>query len=137
MNYLGIDWGKNKIGLAIGGDEVKVASPFDIVLLGDKGDKGDIANWRDKLKKIIGENEIQKIIIGQPVSLSGDVTMTQAWQTFVDAIGSLGVEVLFEDERMSTKMAQKLKREFSFAKKQRGDDDVAAAIILQSYFDRL
>ena len=137
MKYLGIDWGLNKIGLAIGDDEVKVASPFDIILLGDKGDKGDITNGWIELKKVIRENDVKKIIIGRPVSLGGDAAMKQAWQMFVDAVSGLGATVEFEDERMSTKMAQKLKRDFSFAKKKQGDDDVAAAIILQSYFDRL
>jgi len=132
MKYLGIDWGKNKIGLAIGDDEVKVASPMDIINYG-----GVLRQAQHEILNIINENNVGKVIIGRPVSLGGDVAMKQAWQTFVDAIKGLGVAVEYEDERMSTKMAGKLKRDFSFAKKQRGDDDVAAAIILQSYFDRL
>ena len=133
MNYLGIDWGLKKIGLAIGDDEVKVASPFGVL----KIERGSELRELSELKRIVTENEVQKIIIGRPVSLGGDVAMKQAWQTFVDAISGLGAAGEFEDERMSTKMAQKLKRDFSFAKKKQGDDDVAAAIILQSYFDRL
>lgn len=132
MKYLGIDWGKNKIGLALGDDEVKVASPMGIVKY-----EGVLRQAQHDILNIIKENSIGKVIIGRPVSLGGDGAMKQAWQTFVDAISGFGAEVAFEDERMSTKMAGKLKRDFSFAKKKQGDDDVVAAIILQSYFDRL
>ncbi len=128
MNYLGLDWGKAKIGLAIGSDEVKIASP--ILILRSTGGQDLIF----KLREIIEQENIEAIVVGKPVSLSGQMGESAEFDNFVAGLESLGVRVEVEDERLSTKMAQKLQRG---AEKKGDDDALAAAIILQSYFDRL
>lgn len=128
MNYLGIDWGKAKIGLATGGDEVKIAS--SLLILENKKD------WIERLKKVIESEMIDVIVIGQPVSLKGSDEMSQEFDYFISQIKKLGKKIIFEDERLSTKMAQGLMRDFKKTKRA-NDDDVAASIILQNYLDKL
>lgn len=130
MKYLGLDWGKSKIGIAIGGDETKIASP--IMILGYK----NLSEVEKKLRELIKVEEIETIVIGKPVSLSGDENFSEQFNDFVRLIESLKVKVVLEDERLSTKYAASLKKEFKSFKKI-GDDDIAAAAILQTYLDKI
>ena len=129
MNILALDWGKNKIGLALGDDVIKIASPIGVWRV-DKG----VDDFFVKLKSLINEEQIKKIIIGNPVSLSGLTEMKLELKSFGEAVSNLGVEVIFEDERMSTGQAIKQMRENG---RHGDDDDLAAMAILQVYFDRL
>ncbi|NQT50018.1 Holliday junction resolvase RuvX [Candidatus Kuenenbacteria bacterium] len=127
MNYLGLDWGKSKIGVALGSDEMKIASP--ILVLHYKS----LDEAVEKLQQIIKEEDIKNIIIGKPVSLSGGEQFSAEFENFVEKIKQLGITVQLEDERLSSKLAQKQQRESG----QKGDDDaLAASAILQSYFDK-
>jgi len=128
MNYLGIDWGYKKIGLATGSSETRIASPFGIL---------EVKNFNQaiaKLEKIIKENDIDFLVIGKPLELSGAEKDNQLYDNFIDKIKSLGVKMDFIDERMSTKLANVLQKDFG---RQDGrDDDLAAAAILQTYLDK-
>ncbi|MBT5338816.1 Holliday junction resolvase RuvX [Candidatus Falkowbacteria bacterium] len=128
MNILGLDWGKAKIGIALGSDETKIASP--ILILENNGE------WLDRLKRIIVSEMIGIVVIGKPVSLKGDESMSHEFEYFVRQVKKLGKKIVFEDERLSTKLAQGLMRDFKKTKRAQ-DDDVAATVILQSYLDKL
>ncbi|MBI5076913.1 Holliday junction resolvase RuvX [Candidatus Falkowbacteria bacterium] len=130
MNYLGIDWGQKKIGLAIASGEMKIASPILTLSF------HSFSEVVSKLKEIIEKEKIDVIVIGEPVSLSGGKKLAESYKSFVAELEGLGVKIEFEDERLSTRLAERLKREFRGAKKV-SDDEIAAAAILQSYLDRL
>ena len=131
MNYLGIDWGKSKIGLALGNDITKIASP--IMILSFKTYTEAI----EKIKELIHQEEVSVLVVGKPVSLAGNDSLSDDYNKFIDLLKEIEkIKVELEDERMSTKLAGQLNREFKGFKKV-GDDDLAAAIILQTYFDRL
>jgi putative holliday junction resolvase len=129
MKYLGLDWGKSKIGIAMGSDETKIASP--ILILNYKS----MAEVEKKMIDLIKLEEIETIVIGKPVSLSGHENFSEEFNEFVSLIEKLGVKVEFEDERLSTKYAASLKKQFTGYNKV-GDDDIAAAAILQTYLDK-
>lgn len=130
MNYLGIDWGKAKIGIALGNDEMKIASPILIFSY------HDIQEVLKKLRELIGEENVEKIVVGIPISLSGGLNVSKKINSFIAKLNQLGPEIILEDERLSTKLAQSLKKQFQCGHKV-GDDDIAAAAILQNYFDKL
>ena len=127
MNYLGIDWGTAKIGLATAFDEIKVASPF--MALRYKS----VFELIKELKQIIEQENIDKLIIGKPISLGGDEPITKSFNNFIEKIKELNIDYDFVDERMSTKLAQQLSKE---QKKGFDDDVIAAMLILQSYLDK-
>ena len=129
MKYLGLDWGKSKIGFALGSDEMKIASPILILSY------HNIEEVKKKLIELIESDEIETIVIGKPVSLSGNENFSEQFNDFINLVESLNVKVELEDERLSTKYAASLKKQFKNFNKV-GDDDIAAAAILQSYFDR-
>ncbi|MFH0780103.1 MAG: Holliday junction resolvase RuvX [Parcubacteria group bacterium] len=129
MNYLGIDWGMKKIGLALAGGEMKMASPLLVL------DHKNIDETLAKIKSIINKEDIGFIVLGKPVSLSGSENYSGEFNRFAEGLKSLNVQTDLQDERLSTKYAARLKRQFKGHKKIK-DDDIAAAAILQSYLDR-
>lgn len=125
MKLLGLDYGDKYIGLAIADSETKLASPLKI-----------IANEIEDLKKIIAEEQIEKIIVGLPVGMVGK-TSEQLIKTkeFIELLkNNFDILIETEDERFSTAAANTLIKEQK--KKGEREDAVAAMLILQSYLDR-
>lgn len=130
MKYLGLDWGKRKIGVAIAEGEVKIASP--ILVLKYNGIKEAI----EKIRELIVSEEIDAIVIGRPMGLRADAKISADYIDFVSRLAKLGVAIEEVDERMTTRMSIRLKTQFD-PKRRDNDDEVAAALILQTYLDRL
>ncbi len=128
MNYLGIDWGEKKIGLAIGSSDVKVASPFGVL----KKKKQEVFEW---LKKIIEEEQIDIVVLGKPLKLVSSLPISKEWESFYEDLKKIGLPIFLEDERLSSLMARKIS--FEDKKNKNDDDAVSAMIILQSYFDKI
>jgi putative Holliday junction resolvase len=127
IKYLGLDYGQAKVGVALGSDETKLAVPLAIIRFNHE------EALFEKLKEIVAAEAIDALVVGQPVSLSGDVLTADSFQAFVALIKRLNLPLHFEDERFSTNAAGKMLREVG---KGRADDAVAAQLILQSFFDR-
>jgi len=141
MAILGIDYGAKKIGLAKSDDKQKIALPLEI--LPNTG-KADVLF---RLKEVCQQYEISKIVIGVPISLANGKTKT-FWRqkdlqnkqmkevlSFVNWVKeNIDLPVEIEDERLSTKMANGLRRDLV---KKGPDDAVAAMLILQTYLDKL
>lgn len=122
IKYLGVDWGKKRIGLALGDSEIKTAVPFKVV--------GNL----DEIKAIIEEEEINRIIIGLPKSMKGNNDLNNDFQNFIEEMKkNLNIPFEFVDERLSSKAADALAGD---KKTKALRDAVAAMIILQSYLDR-
>jgi len=127
MNILGIDYGEKYVGLAIADSDLKIAMPDQII------ENKDRAFLFSKLKQIIKEQEINKIVVGQPVGLKGEDTLqTKIINQFIDNLKKeVKISVISFDERLTTKMADKLLEGRS------PNHAVAAQIILQDYLDSL
>jgi putative Holliday junction resolvase len=131
MRSLGLDIGDRRIGVALSDPEGILASTLAVVER--KEDSLAIRAIID----IINQKQVEQIIVGLPRSLDGGL----GWQVnkvkrFVRRLSRYTkVPVAYRDERLTTVMAQRLKR-LSGGKKGRGGDDAqAAALILQSYLD--
>jgi len=125
MSILGIDYGEKKIGLA------KSAGSLAVSL-------GIIENDNmlfQKIKEICEQGSIERIVVGVPHPHSGEKNEQQKKsEQFVNNLKQqLQIEVVIEDERMSTAEAQKLGKGL---KKGADDDAIAAMLILQSYLDK-
>lgn len=123
-NYLGIDFGKSKIGVAIAPEGI-LAVGFSIVA----NDK----NFYAKLKEIIEENSIKNVVIGIPISMDGGKSdSTKRALEFVSEIKRRfsDLEIFTYDERMTSREARKN------LPKRKPDDAEAARIILQGFLDK-
>lgn len=130
MNCLGVDWGKSKLGLAIGDDQLKIATPFKILKI------KTYASVVSDLNKIVKEEAIGRLVLGRPRNLAGDQFTSTDFEKFVKELNGIALPVSFVDERLSTKLA--VKKNLERPKHQtKDDDDLAAAEILQTYFDQM
>lgn len=122
-NYLGIDWGEKRVGLATGDSEVKLALPLITV--------SSLA----EVLKIVAEERSDIIVIGDPVKMSGAKSDNPKWLAFLSQLREKsGKPVELIDERLSSLAADAL----GGAESERaGRDEIAAAILLQQYLDKL
>lgn len=124
MKFLGIDYGDRRIGIAVS-DEGGVFAFPRVVLLNTE-------TLFDEIKKICADEKIEKIIIGIPISFSGDQS-AQA-RKVIEFIKSLQQRITMpiekENEIFSTKAA------LDAGSNKEKIDQSAAALILQSYLDR-
>jgi putative Holliday junction resolvase len=116
---LGIDWGEKRIGLAIGNSEVKLASPLGVAK--------DIT----ELKSVILKEKIDRLVLGEPVNEEVSKDFLDFKKTLEQEI-SLPISLI--DERFSSQAADSLD---PHARRDGKRDEIAAMIILQSYFDGL
>lgn len=127
-SFLGLDFGKSKIGLAVADEETKVAFALDTI----KNDKDFLRN----LQEIIKRENVKKIIIGMTLH-EKDVESKKEKESFGKMLEEkFGVEVEYQEEMFTTKMAHeniKMRGGRNIAKL---DDQEAARIILQSWLDK-
>lgn len=122
LNYLGIDWGEKRIGLATADSEVKLALPFKTV--------ATLAEVLSAIK----DDQINVIIIGVPQKMSGEAANNPDWLSFVAQLKEKsGLPVEMIDERLSSLAADALG---GADNETAGRDEIAASIILQSYLDK-
>jgi len=134
MKILGIDYGEKRIGLAISDELEKFAFEYRV-----------IENWNNEdlieyLRQLINLEQIEKIVVGLPKNMQGeDTEKTQEVRDFAAMLENcLDIEIIFEDERLTSKMVDKVLRSMNISQKEarKRKDMVAAKYILQSYLDR-
>lgn len=126
MRFLGIDYGEKKIGIAVSDENAKFAFPYSVI------DNVSAAKVLKEIKKICGEKEIGKIILGESLTykMEPNVIMKRI-NKFKALLGEeMNLPVEFESEILTTKQAERttVKDEKVHAS--------AAALILQSYLDK-
>ena len=133
MRSLGLDIGDRRIGVALSDPEGILASPFTIINRQD--DSLDIKAITD----IISQQQVGQIVVGLPRSLDGSLgKQAERVKEFTQKLCShTQVPVEHRDERLTTVMAERLKRAAGSKKsrKKARHDAQAAAIILQGYLD--
>ena len=136
MRILGIDYGDSRIGVAISDDGGKLA--FDLCVIdANKGRKYSVSEIL-RLKEQYGA---KTLVIGLPTNMDGSrgdrVVKTEKFAKAIKE-ASPEMEIVFEDERLTTKYADRLMLESGKHQKQKGESDkLAAMIILQGYLDKL
>ncbi|MDD3285527.1 MAG: Holliday junction resolvase RuvX [Patescibacteria group bacterium] len=122
QQYLGVDWGEKRIGLAMADAETRLALPFMTV-----------ADLRSLLA-IIETEDVGLVIIGSPRKMAGEEASNPLFLHFLRELKLKSpVPVVTVDERLSSKAADALpggKRDKA------GRDEIAAVIFLQNYLDR-
>lgn len=134
MRSLALDVGDQRIGLAISDDLGLTAQA--LVTLKRRGLRADLA----ALGQIVAEREVGEVVVGLPLQLDGRPgPQAEKVRGLAEALqAALSVPVVFWDERLSTKAAERALLEGGVrrAKRKRVVDQVAAALILQGYLDR-
>lgn len=132
---LGVDLGERRIGLAVSDPSETVASPHGVLAR-----SGDAARDRTAIVATARALDATRIVVGLPRSLSGrDGPAARSARAEAAALqDAAGPEIPVElhDERFSTVSAQRSVAASGSRRRARQPvDDVAAAIILQSYLE--
>lgn len=129
---LGIDPGERRVGIALADLETRFARPLEVIDVKEM-------NLFDRLRELVEEHEVETLVVGRPVGLSGhEGPAMDAHKTFLMRLrGEVEVHVDVYDERFTTSIAERQMREAGLsAKKQKGmKDAVAAQVMLQGYMD--
>ena len=134
MRVVGIDLGTRRIGVAVSDPTGTLASPYEVV----ERRKDDAATYAE-LARIVGDVEAERVVVGLPLSLSGETTRAaeaaRAEARALEAV--LPVPVELWDERLTTVTAERGMMELKMRAdaRRRVVDKVAAAVLLQSWLD--
>ena len=132
---LGIDPGKKRIGLAISDEDKLVSTPLKTIL------KKKNFDFIKEIKKIIEENNIQGIIVGNPLNMDGSKgSSSQSSNDFARNLSNnISIPITMWDERLSSEGAFKLSANIGVntSKKIEKLDQNAASFILQGVLDYL
>ena len=130
---LGIDPGKNRIGLAISDENKLVSTPLKTIV------KKNNSNFIDEIKEIILENNIKGIIVGNPINMDGTKgPSAQSANDFAKYLSNnISIPVTMWDESLSSEGAFNLSSnlDVNISKKVEKLDQNAAAFILQGAID--
>ena len=128
---MGIDYGVRKIGVAIS-DPLKIISyPYKTI------DVKKTPDYISEIKKIVDEKKIESIVVGYPITLSGNSSaQTKITQNFIDKIASvLNISIYKCDERLSSQEAKRYLRQqnIKIGHNKEKVDQMSASLILRQF----
>lgn len=124
---LAFDYGTKKIGVAIGNSLIRQARPLEVLMPSTR------AQRFAELARLIDRWQPDRLIVGLPLTSAGaEQYASTRCRRFANQLrGRFGALVELVDERDSSVEAQEL------LGTNEADDAIAAAVILQRYFDSL
>jgi len=132
---LGIDPGKTNVGIAICDENKKVATPIKIIK------KKKLVSLVDEINKIINDNHIKGIVIGNPINMDGSVgkSSKSALEFAKNLSKNIRIPIVLWDERLSSVGAFKITSFLgdNVTNRVKNLDKNAAAFILQGAIDYL
>lgn len=140
MKAISLDVGDKTIGVALSDGLMLTAQGLMTI------ERIGIRKDADKVLALVKEHGCDTIVMGLPLNLDGsDSIQTEKVRVFRTMLENKmksnaikGVEIVYQDERFTTKIAESVLIEADVSRKKRKDviDKQAAVIILQSWLDR-
>jgi putative Holliday junction resolvase len=132
---MGIDPGRKRVGIAISDENKIIASPLTTII------KNKYSDFVKEIIKIVEENQIKGIVIGNPINMDG--TASHSSQSAKDLAIHLSKDVTKNvtlwDERLSSQGAFNLASDLAINTSKKVDklDENSAQFILQGALDYL
>ena len=133
--FLAIDHGEKRVGLAISDPNKIISKPLKTLIL------SDLQYFYQELLKIISDYDIEKLVIGLPVSMDGkktqQTTKVEEFKTYLQ--NKIDIPIVMFDERLSSISAKKslISQGVKTGYNKSQIDQTAAAIFLQQYIATL
>ena len=131
--YLGFDYGKKQIGVAVGHGESRMAHALDTVSA-----RQERPDW-DHITRLIEEWRPSALVVGLPLNMDdSENDMTRAAKKFGNRLqGRYNLPVHMVDERLTSVMAKNTLQEAGVRYQRRATyiDKLAAQAILQAFLD--
>ena len=143
---LAIDYGQKRLGLALSDEHGVTARPFATWVRTNR--RRDLA----RLRELVRKEGVRRIVVGLPLHMDGTPSeMSEEVRAFAARVEkSLGIRVELMDERLSSWEAaqiisgKKLRsgpvrggRNGTASARKKSLDDVASAVILRDYLDKM
>ena len=132
---IGLDLGSKRIGVSIWDEKQLIATPLKTI------NRNTLKELISEIKKIIDENDIEGIIIGNPLNMDGSSgrSAQSVKDTSQKIEENINIPVCLWDERLSTVGAFNLsgQLDINVSKREKKIDENAAAFILQGAIDFL
>ena len=138
MRIMGLDYGAKTVGVAISDEMLLTAQPVETI---KRECAGKLRQTLARIETLMKEYDVEKVVIGLPKKLhneEGDrCDKTREFGDMVERRS--GLEVVYQDERLTTVAADAVLAEGGVRKENRKEyiDKVAASIILQGYLDSI
>jgi putative Holliday junction resolvase len=130
---LGVDPGKKRVGIAICDENKIIATPYTTIV------KNNFSKFLMDINKIILENEIKGIVIGNPINMDGSPSQSSqsAKDLAINLSKNISIPIVMWDERLSSRGAFNLSSDLNVntSKKISKLDENSAAFILQGALD--
>ncbi len=136
MRAMGLDLGTRTLGISLSDSTKTIASSYITIRFPDS----DYNVLLPQIKEIVQEQEVDLIVLGFPKNMNNTVgdrgETTLLFQQKLKEY--LNMDVVLQDERLSTVEATHYLLEADLSRKKRKTkvDSVAANIILQTYLDK-
>lgn len=132
--YLGIDYGEKRIGLAVGDDAVRLASPLETIT--------NVTSRENRIAAILrvaADYATDAFVIGLPLNMDGsEGPQAKVTRAFGEVLAKTSdKEVHYFDERLSSHTAGERLAPAELTRKRRKSrlDAVAAQVMLQEFLD--
>lgn len=133
MRYIGLDLGTKTLGISLSNGII--ASNYTTLRHNEEYDQ--LVN---EVARIVDEKKVDVIVLGYPKNMNNTVgERAQISEEFKKKLEEkTGKEVILEDERLTSKVANDVMINADLSRKKRKErvDGMASVIILQSYLDR-
>ena len=133
MRVICLDVGEKRIGVAV--SDLLDLTAQGVETIWTRGFERDV----DRVVALCKQYETDRVLCGLPKNMDGtEGFQAERVRQFAQRLAEQGLNVRFEDERLTTKLATSLLIEGDVRRRQRKDvvDKLAATYILQSFLDR-
>ena len=134
---MGLDYGSKTIGVAVSDLLGMTAQGVETININEQ-----VKDFKIKrIKELVNEYNIGKIVVGLPKNMDNSIGFRgEATLYFVEVLKKKikSVEVILQDERLTTMGAERVLLGANISRKKRKDviDKMAAVLILQTYLDK-
>ena len=135
---MGLDYGSKTIGVAVSDLLGFTAQGIETININEQ-----VKDFKIKrIKELVLEHNVGTIVVGLPNNMDNSVGFRgEATLYFVEVLKKKikNVEIILQDERLTTMGAERVLLEANVSRKKRKNviDKMAAVLILQTYLDKL
>lgn len=127
-NFLALDVGEKRIGVALADDQVRIAIAYDTLDV----DGSEIQQIAD----LVTKESIDTIVVGYPRNQSGETTQQTAYvEQFAAKLKDISSHIEFQDESLTSVEAEKYLKSHNEDYQKSDIDSLAASLILQDYLE--
>ena len=132
MRALGIDFGRSRIGVAVGESANGVVSPRSTIAA-----SGTLSKDAQAISKLAKDEQATTVVLGLPLDADGETKASKIVRRLGGEIASCGLDVEYVDESMTSQDAERDMAEAGLkgSGRRKRSDAEAACRILERFFE--